>query len=140
MAYPSCTQCRDARNYEASYCETFDAVIADVPCSGFGVIGKKPEIRDKAREEIAALPAIQREILNNLSRYVRPGGILLYSTCTILREENEAVIEDFLDRHINYSPAVFAVDGRNASNGCYTFYPNIDGTDGFFVSKLIKER
>ena len=134
------TECRDARNYEASYCEAFDAVIADVPCSGFGVIGKKPEIRDKAREEIAALPAIQREILNNLSRYVRPGGILLYSTCTILREENEAVIEDFLDRHINYSPAVFAVDGRNASNGCYTFYPNIDGTDGFFVSKLIKER
>ena len=104
------------------------------------MIGKKPEIRDKTREEIAALPAIQREILNNLSRYVRPGGILLYSTCTILREENEAVIEDFLDRHINYSPAVFAVDGRNASNGCYTFYPNIDGTDGFFVSKLIKER
>ena len=134
------TECRDARIYEESYCEAFDAVIADVPCSGFGVIGKKPEIRGKKPEEIAGLPAIQREILENLSRYVRPGGIMLYSTCTILREENEDLVEQFLRSHKNFLPAAFTVEGRDAVNGCYTFYPNIDGTDGFFVSKLIKER
>lgn len=134
------TECRDARAYEESYREAFDAVIADVPCSGFGVIGKKPEIRSKSPEEIAGLPAIQGEILENLSRYVRPGGILLYSTCTILREENEEIVTQFLKKHPNFSPTAFSIEGRDAINGCYTFYPNIDGTDGFFVSKLIKER
>ena len=134
------TECRDAREYEKSYCEAFDTVIADVPCSGFGVIGKKPEIRGKSPEEIAGLPAIQREILENLSRYVRPGGVLLYSTCTILREENEDIVSQFLKKHQNFTPSAFSIEDRDAVNGCYTFYPNIDGTDGFFVSKLVKER
>ena len=130
------TERRDARLFVPEYEKAFDAVIADVPCSGLGVIRKKPEIRDKRQEEISALPAIQRDILTNLSRYVRPGGTLLYCTCTILREENEAVIEEFLSSHGDFSPCDFTVGDRCSEVGCYTFYPHIDRTDGFFAAKL----
>lgn len=130
------TRSCDARIFLPEYEKAFDAVIADVPCSGFGVIRKKPEIRDKRPEELAALPEIQRDILENLSRYVRPGGILLYCTCTILREENEAVVEAFLSGHSDFSLCGFSVGGLASQSGSYTFYPPIDGTDGFFVSKL----
>ena len=130
------TECRDARSYDPALDSAFDAVLADVPCSGFGVIGKRPEIRWKDRETIRSLPVIQRAILDNLCRFVRPGGILLYSTCTILREENEDVIRSFLRAHEDFAPCGFTVGGRAAEEGCYTFYPNVDGTDGFFVSKL----
>ena len=130
------TEERDARVFNGAWENAFDAVIADVPCSGLGVIRKKPEIRRKSGAELAALPDIQRDILSNLSRYVRPGGTLLYCTCTILREENETVVEDFLSSHAAYSPCDFQIGGRNSENGCYTFWPHLDGTDGFFVSKL----
>ena len=67
----------------------FDVIVADVPCSGMGVIRKKPDIRYKNLSELERLPEIQIRILNNLCRYVCPGGVLLYSTCTILKRENE---------------------------------------------------
>lgn len=133
------TECRDAREFASDYENAFDAVIADVPCSGLGVLRKKPEIRSKKAEEIRSLPAIQRDILANLARYVRPGGILLYCTCTILCRENENIIEEFLSAHADYSPCDFAVGERHSENGCYTFFPHIDRTDGFFVSKLIRK-
>ena len=132
------TECRDARCFKPEFENAFDAVIADVPCSGMGVLRKKPEIRDKMPEELSSLPAIQLEILNTLSRYVRPGGLLLYCTCTILREENEDVIRAFLSGHSEYAPQDFKVLNSLSENGCYTFYPHIDRTDGFFVSKLIR--
>ncbi|MBR0208088.1 MAG: 16S rRNA (cytosine(967)-C(5))-methyltransferase RsmB [Oscillospiraceae bacterium] len=127
---------RDAREFDPACESAFDAVIADVPCSGLGVIRKKPEIRCKEPDKLGGLPAIQRDILNNLSRYVRPGGTLLYCTCTILREENEAVVEEFLSSHKGYSPCDFEIGGRRSENGCYTFWPHIDGTDGFFAAKM----
>ena len=130
------TEERDAREFNGAWEDAFDAVIADVPCSGLGVIRKKPEIRRKREEELTALPTIQRAILSNLARYVRPGGILLYCTCTILREENEAVVEDFLSAHAEFAPCDFKIGERYSENGCYTFWPHLDGTDGFFVSKL----
>ena len=130
------TTCRDARLQPADEAERYDAVIADVPCSGFGVVAKKPEIREKKPEELAGLPMIQAAILNSLSRCVRPGGILLYSTCTILREENEAVVEDFLSRHREFRPEAFSIGDKQVEQGFYTFYPQIDGTDGFFAAKL----
>ena len=80
-------------------CEAaFDVVIADLPCSGFGVAGRKPEIKYKPyRETVSALAEIQKKILANAVRYVRPGGKLLYSTCTIAREENEDQVRWLLD-------------------------------------------
>ena len=130
------TERHDAREYAPEYEEYFDAVIADVPCSGMGVIRKKPEIRGKREEDLGSLPAIQSAIVENLSRYVRPGGVLLYCTCTILRQENEDVIERFLSSHDEFVSCDFSVGERSSSKGCYTFYPHVDGTDGFFVSKL----
>ena len=114
----------------------FDAVIADVPCSGLGVIRKKPEIREKTEEESGRLPQIQRDILENISRCVKPGGVLLYSTCTVLREENEDVVGWFLSRHSDFEAEDFNVGARSSQKGMYTFWPNVDGTDGFFAARL----
>ncbi len=124
----------DARRFDASLLEKFDAVIADVPCSGMGVIGKKPEIRQKTAQEISGLPGIQRDIINNLSNYVKKGGVLLYSTCTVLHEENEDIVNEFLSSHPEFCPE--NLPGR--TDGMYTFWPNVDGTDGFFAAKLRK--
>lgn len=130
------TEARDARVSEPSFREAFDLVIADAPCSGLGVIRKRPEIREKTENEIAGLPVIQRAILQSLATCVRPGGALLYSTCTVLRSENEEVVEDFLLRNPAFSPEDFTIGAVRSVNGCYTFWPHIDGTDGFFAAKL----
>lgn len=127
---------RDARKAEPAWEGRFDLVIADVPCSGFGVIGKRPEIRWKKETEIAALPLIQHDILWNVSHFVKPGGVLLYSTCTVLRAENEDQIGTFLEGHPDYQAEAFRLGDVCAENGMYTFWPQIDGTDGFFVAKL----
>ena len=126
----------DAREPVTQLQDRFDAVIADVPCSGLGVIRKKPEIREKTEKETARLPRIQRDILENISHCVKPGGLLLYSTCTVLREENEDVVCSFLSRHSEFAPVDFPVGTKSAEKGMYTFWPHVDGTDGFFAAKL----
>jgi len=114
-----------------------DVVIADVPCSGFGVIRKKPEIRYKTQQEISSLPGLQRMLLSALSRYVRPGGTLLYSTCTVLRRENEEVVEPFIRENPQFSTEGFKLPGAGlAGNGMITLWPHIHGTDGFFICRL----
>ncbi|MBR5342547.1 MAG: 16S rRNA (cytosine(967)-C(5))-methyltransferase RsmB [Oscillospiraceae bacterium] len=134
------TAAMDASVFDASLAEGFDLVIADVPCSGFGVMRKKPEIRRKSEAEVGALPAVQARILDNLARYVRPGGTLLYATCTVLREENEELVSGFLKAHPNFQPVDFTVGERRSENGCYTFWPHIDGSDGFFAAKLRRDK
>lgn len=89
----------DARRPDADLLGTMDVVLADVPCSGLGVIRKKPEIRFKDPAALSQLPAIQRDILEGLAPCVRPGGVLVYSTCTVLARENEDVVRDFLRTH-----------------------------------------
>lgn len=128
----------DATRERTDWQSAFDLVIADVPCSGFGVMRKKPEIRMREREDSARLPEIQAKILDNLSKYVAPCGTLLYSTCTVLRQENEDIVESFLRNHPAFQPADFTIGERSSENGCYTFWPHVDGSDGFFVSKLIR--
>jgi 16S rRNA (cytosine967-C5)-methyltransferase len=130
------TEARDARRFDPDYEGAFDAVLADVPCSGLGVIRKRPEIRWKTEEEIRELPEIQAAILDNLARYVKPGGVLLYSTCTVLQAENREQILRFLARHSDYRSEDFAVGGLRSEEGCYEFWPQTDGTDGFFAAKL----
>lgn len=133
------TRCADGRKPVADFSQGFDLVIADVPCSGMGVIGKKPEIRRKKEADIAALPAIQRDILENVSAYVKPGGALLYSTCTVLPEENEEVVRDFLSRHDEFETDVLRVGDKLIEEGMYTFWPHVDFCDGFFAARLIRK-
>ena len=130
------TRAMDARSFDPSLENRFELVIADVPCSGLGVIAKKPEIRTKSPESLRSLPEVQSAILHNLSRYVRPGGVLLYSTCTIFPEENEGPVKCFLDEHASFCAEGFSTCGVESASGMYTFWPNIDGSDGFFVAKL----
>lgn len=119
----------------------YDAIIADVPCSGYGVIRKKPEIRYKPLEDSASMPAIQAAILENLSQYVKPGGVIVYSTCTVLERENEDVVKAFLRAHAEFSAEGFTLpNGETAADGYTTFWPDIHGTDGFFVSKLRRNK
>ncbi len=132
------TRAMDARHFDPTLEAGFDLVLADVPCSGLGVIAKKPEIRAKDLQSLCNLPEIQRAILDNLCRYVKPGGILLYSTCTILEEENENVVLRFLEKHANFQTVSFSIGGRECSSGMYTFWPNVDETDGFFAAKLMR--
>lgn len=132
------TRALDARQYDAELTESFDLVIADVPCSGLGVIRKKPEIRVKKREELAKLPQIQMDIAENLANYVKKDGVLLYSTCTVLEEGNENVVRAFLERHSDFVPEDFSVGDLQSENGMFTFWPNTTDTDGFFAAKLRK--
>ncbi len=128
----------DARVFQDDFAEHFDLVMADVPCSGLGVIRKKPDIRYKQPDEFARLPQIQAEILKNVSRYVAPGGTLLYSTCTIRPEENEEVCSAFLTEHPEYAPEAFPLPDGSVSSGMLQLWPQRHGTDGFFIAKMKK--
>lgn len=127
----------DARIVREDWKDGFDAVLCDVPCSGLGVIRKKPDIRYKALAPLANLPQIQSDILHAQAQHVRRGGVLLYSTCTILKRENEAVIERFLGEHPDFSAEAFSLtNGIDAPQGMITLLPCTHGTDGFFICKL----
>ena len=132
------TRTMDARRPDADLIGAMDVVLADVPCSGLGVIRKKPEIRFKDPAELARLPAIQRDILTGLAPCVKPGGVLVYSTCTVLARENEDVVRDFLHTHPEFSAEAFSLPlpGADTADGMFTFWPQEHGTDGFFVCKL----
>ena len=119
--------------------ERFDAVLCDVPCSGLGIIRKKPDIRYKNPAPLAGLPKVQRAILDNCCAYVRPGGTLLYATCTLLRRENEDVVETFLSNHPEFSLTPLALPIPGGENGMMTFWPHIHGTDGFFAARLTRK-
>ncbi|MEG2419931.1 MAG: 16S rRNA (cytosine(967)-C(5))-methyltransferase RsmB [Oscillospiraceae bacterium] len=116
----------------------FDAVLADVPCSGLGIIRKKPDIRYKDPKPLENLPGVQLAILENVSTYVKPGGTLLYSTCTILERENRGVVTAFLKKHREFTAEPFALPApiEPATDGMITLLPHLHGTDGFFVAKL----
>ena len=119
------TEERDARNTNEEWIGTFDRVLCDVPCSGFGVFAKKPELRYKNPAASAALPDIQLAILKNASSYVRVGGKLVYSTCTLLPSENEETVARFLSENNEF----VLMEQR-------TLYPDTDGTDGFFYAVM----
>lgn len=126
----------DGRHFLPTFEKAADRIICDVPCSGFGVLAKKPELRYKNPEESAALPKIQRDILNNACKYLKSGGTLIYSTCTILPEENEKNIEDFLTSHPDFYLEEWQVGDIVAKGGMITLLPHIHKTDGFFIAKL----
>ena len=113
-----------------------DRVLCDVPCSGLGIIRRKPEIKYKKEEELTSLPEIQYAIICNASRYVKIGGRLLYSTCTLSKAENDDVCNKFLDTHKNFrSVGVFSEDDA----GMVTLMPHKNESDGFFIACFERE-
>lgn len=108
-----------------------DRVLCDAPCSGLGVIAKKPDLRFKKPDDIARLPEIQLRLLTASAEYVKPGGTLLYSTCTLSKAENEGVAQRFLETERG-----FELDGC----GMRTLFPQEHGSDGFFIAKFKRVR
>ena len=102
------------------------------------MVAKKPEIRYKDLSSADALPEIQYDILCTAARYLKKGGIMVYSTCTILPEENELNIERFLSEHKDFGTLPFTVGDISADNGMLTLLPHIHDTDGFFICKLTR--
>lgn len=128
---------QNAAEYQQEFADMADAVLCDVPCSGFGIIRKKPEIRQKTDEETAGLPEIQLQILRNCARYVKKDGVLVYSTCTILQRENQEVIQAFLTEHTAFALEAFTHPAcGECQSGFVTLLPHIHDTDGFFIAKL----
>lgn len=133
----------DAMKIDKDSIGKFDYVLADVPCSGLGIIRRKPEIKYKEKEEFRDLAPIQKKILENASKYVKKGGTLIYSTCTIQDSENIDVINEFLQKNKNFELAPInevKVDLDNQEKGYMKIYPNVHEMDGFFISKLIRVR
>ena len=114
----------------------FDKVLCDVPCSGLGVIGKKPDLRYKSGEAAKSLPPLQMKILNTAKDYLKPNGVLVYSTCTLNPEENQDVITEFLSQNPDFVLDGFTVGEDECSSGMLTLYPHRHGTDGFFIARL----
>jgi len=127
----------DASQYNPSLGE-FDKALCDVPCSGFGIIRRKPEIKYKPLEEMQNLPEIQYKILENTAKYLKAGGILLYSTCTINPAENEQVVMRFLNNHSEFEPHNLPPDFK-AENGYFKQLLTDENTDGFFISLMRKK-
>jgi len=126
----------DAREGREELLSRADRVICDVPCSGLGVLAKKPDLRYKDIGDISKLCAIQYAILERSAKYLRPGGYILYSTCTLNPAENEITVERFLSENPDYTRADFKLGNLSSDRGMLTLYPHIHKTDGFFFAKL----
>lgn len=129
---------RDAQEPDESLFGAFDRVICDVPCSGFGVFAKKPDLRYKDISSVESLPTLQYEILEKSSSYLKKGGVLVYSTCTINPRENECVTDKFIEAHPEFSYEGVEIENIDFSKGNVTLMPHIHGTDGFYIAKLRK--
>ncbi|MBE6672068.1 MAG: 16S rRNA (cytosine(967)-C(5))-methyltransferase RsmB [Ruminococcaceae bacterium] len=133
------TACRSGATYFPELAETADRMLMDLPCSGLGVMAKKPDLRFKNVEDIERLPAVQYAILDNSVRYLKKGGRLVVSTCTLAKAENEELIRKFLSEHCEFVLVPFAVGGLDAPSGMLQLYPDTHGTDGFFIALLEKK-
>lgn len=130
----------DGTVFRPEWADSADVVLVDAPCSGLGIIRKKPDVRYKSPEDLFTLTVAQAGILDNAARYVKPGGTLLYSTCTILPEENQQIVDGFLARHSNFSRESFTLPqpvGQAA--GELTLWPQIHGTDGFYICRMRRD-
>lgn len=137
---------QDARESVESQMDRMDCVLVDAPCSGMGDYISKPDIKYHVTEQgIASLHETQCAILDTVCKYVKPGGTLVYSTCTIFREENEQTVLSFLETHPEFElkgldkhlPEPFA---GQVQNGMLTLYPHLSGTDGFFIARMERKK
>ncbi|MBP2026631.1 16S rRNA (cytosine967-C5)-methyltransferase [Acetoanaerobium pronyense] len=120
---------KDATVFDEKMLAKYDKILIDAPCSGFGIIRRKPEIRYKEYLDVKDLPLIQAQIIANAGRYLKPGGTMVYSTCTLEKKENKDIIMSFLENNKG-----FILENMKE------LYPNVDETDGFFIAKIKKER
>lgn len=135
------TQRLDAREAGEYYAGMADRVLIDAPCSGLGVLRRKPDARwRKTQQEIEALPHLQLEILEGASKAVKPGGVLVYSTCTIELSENQAVVSRFLEEHPEFeletTGAFLPLPSVHQQARMVQLMPQVDGTDGFFICRM----
>lgn len=132
----------DARNIGKSYKNMADKVLADVPCSGLGVLRRKVDARwNKTEAEIEKLPQLQYEILESAAEAVKPGGILVYSTCTIIKRENSEVVNKFLAAHEEFKLEPlddFLPSGLQGRGSMLQLLPHVDNVDGFFIARMQK--
>ena len=133
----------DATKLNAEFISSFDRILIDVPCSGIGIIRKKPEIKwNKKRNDLKEMADVQKQIMENAWQYLKSGGIMIYSTCTLNKEENEDNIDYFTNKHKDCEvKRVFVGKQDNLvynRNGSLTILPN-EYMDGFFVAKLQKK-
>lgn len=135
----------DATVLDPSMVEQADVVLADLPCSGLGIIGKKPDIKERmTRDEIKNLAKLQREILSVVTQYVKPGGTLVYSTCTITEEENEENA-DWIEKHLEFEKKRIAdLLPEALKSSCeenrIQLLPGLHPCDGFFISVFKKKK
>lgn len=117
-----------------------DCILCDVPCSGLGIIRRKPEIKYKELKDFDDLPQIQYSILQNASSYVKNGGHLVYSTCTTNKKENEEVINKFLTKNISFKPLQLPLNVSKIDDigSNITLLPHINNSDGFFIAAFVK--
>ncbi|OPX42349.1 ribosomal RNA small subunit methyltransferase B [Ruminiclostridium hungatei] len=139
------TQLFDAAGFDESLEGKADRVLVDAPCTGFGIIRKKPDIKySRNLSQQKEIVALQKKVLDNAARYVKPGGCLVYSTCTIQPEENLENVKAFLGQNRDYKLADFEhllpekLKTATAQEGYIQLYPNTNQTDGFFISKLVR--
>lgn len=115
-------------------------MLVDAPCSGLGIIRKKPDTRYKKADDLFTLPVVQQAILDNACRYVKPGGVLVYSTCTILPEENQQVTDAFLAQHRDFSREDLPLpDQAGQADGQVTLWPHRHDTDGFYICRMRRQ-
>ena len=132
------TDCKSGAEYFPALSETADRMLLDLPCSGLGVMAKKPDLRFKSIEDIARLPQVQLAILENSLRYLKRGGRAVVSTCTLAKAENEELIARLLASSDDYRTVPFTVGGLEAPQGMLQLYPDTHGTDGFFIALIEK--
>ncbi|WP_252895215.1 hypothetical protein [Fructilactobacillus florum] len=123
--------------------KTFQRILVDAPCSGLGLLRRKPEIRyAKHPADVTKLAQVQQQILANASQFLQPGGILIYSTCTIFKQENQEIIAQFLEQHPNFYeervPTTFNLL-PDRDQAALSIYPDDFGSDGFFCGAIKKE-
>jgi len=131
------TQVFDASVFDYDYRRKAACVIVDAPCSGLGIIRRKPDIKyNKSEDDLANLVEIQTNIINTCSEYVKIGGELIYSTCTINPDENQNIINQFLKHHSQFTLVDLSEYKSNVNEQMLSFFPNRERTDGFFIAKL----
>ena len=134
------TTAADGRACRKEWLGAFDAVLVDAPCSGLGIIRKKPDVRRKQADSLFTLPVVQSAILDNAAGYVRPGGVLVYSTCTILPEENQQITDAFLADHRDFSRESFRLpEPLGETEGQITLWPHRHDTDGFYICRMRRQ-